>query len=105
MKKLPPYARQARVPADNPTMYVFYGWFSREQANNITQSRGMVLPVNECPTQYAWPVKGCGVILMDYLDMPETDAMVLATVLRDAGSESVIWANFKKDSTHFLIKG
>ena len=104
MKQLPPYAKKARVPADNPTMYVFYGWFSRDQANNITQSRGMVLPVGECPTDYAWPVKGCGVILMDYLDMPESQAMLLATELRSAGSGSVIWANFAKDETGFLIE-
>lgn len=103
--KLPPYARQMNVPRDNKTVYVFVGWFSRKQANNITQMRGMVLPDGECPYDYTWPVQGCGVIVMDYVNMDDRGAMTLACALRDAGAESVIWANFIKNETGFLIEG
>ena len=102
---LAPYAKKMRVPRDNDTMYVFAGWFSHEQCTNIASMRGMVLPEGTCPYDYTWPVKGRGVIVMDYTGMDQMAAMTLGEALKDAGAEEVIWQDFARQDTNFLIKG
>jgi hypothetical protein len=93
-KKAPPYAKRMRIPKDNKTVYVFVDWYSWEQANQISQARGMIFPPNDNPRWYQWPVKGCGVIIMDYVGLPEEKIDPLATELRMQGAEDVHHVEF-----------
>ena len=97
-KKAPPYARQTRIPANNPTAYVFIDWFSWQQANRITRARGMIYLPNEDPAASEWAVRGCGVIIMDYLGT--VDIGPLTTELLRSGAEVVHHVDFTNETTN-----
>ena len=98
MKKLPPYGRQAAIPANNATAYVFVDWFSWEHGNQITRARGMIFLPNESPSRYTWPVRGCGVIIMDYVGTPINVIAALALELKRSGAEAVHHVDFTDET-------
>jgi hypothetical protein len=97
-KKAPPYAKRMRIPKDNKTVYVFVDWLSWQQANQITQARGMILLPDDDPRDYLWPVRDCGVIIMDYVSAAPQVINALTTELKQQGAIEVHHVDFAETS-------
>jgi hypothetical protein len=93
-KKAPPYAKRMRIPKENKTVYVFVDWVSWEQANQISQARGMIFNPEHSPSDYAWPVRDCGVIVMDYVGTAPHVINSLAAELKQHGAVEVHHVDF-----------
>jgi hypothetical protein len=93
-KKLPPFAKQTRVPGDNETIFVHVGWISWEQANDITKSRGMIYPADTDPSLFLWPVKGCGVVILDHHGLDSGDVEKLDHELMISGATDTQYVEF-----------
>ena len=98
MKKLPPYAKQMRIPANNETAYVFIDWVSREKSAPVTQARGMVFEPTVHPSEYKWPVRRCGVIIMDWYGLGEQNMIInaLKAELLAAGAIDALYIDFTR---------
>lgn len=100
----PPFANDLRVPKSNPTIYILAGRDKWERAQKRKGSC-LLLPDDIDPEDLEWPVKGCGVILLDNGPMDEATAQRLGLAVKRDGAECLIWSNRVSGITSYVIGG
>ena len=86
--RLPPYSRHLTI-APGDIMFICSGKRAWDSAKRHAGS-AIVLPANDEPDEYAWPVRDCHVVLIDHQPLAHDTIDHLTMLLRNAGAASVM---------------
>ena len=100
----PPFSNDLKIPKNNPTIYILAGTDKWERAQK-RKGRCVILPDDAAPEDFTWPVKGCGVILLDNGPLDENTAQRLGLAVKRDGAECLIWNNRVSGVTSFVVGG
>jgi hypothetical protein len=96
--KVPPYSKplhEALLNGQRPTseLYLYIGnnaWDKGRNSVVMRPSRTLVLPPNESPTNYFWPVHGCNIIMIETSRLSTEYIELIAQILLDYGSGRIM---------------
>jgi hypothetical protein len=96
--KLPPFGKPLKALLDegkfpNNAVYLYTGnnaWRSGSNTVISRPNRTLILPPNESPFDYDWPVNGCDILLIETSKQSKDYRETLAMVLLSAGANKIV---------------